>query len=60
MRDEFAIQIGQIGFRNPAQNDVLFDRRAKVVAAEAARDVRELPRLGGRHVAQRKRDGRNA
>src|SRR5262245_49151356 len=42
---ELAIQIHQVGFGHPAKYDVLFYRRADVIATKAACNFRQLPRL---------------
>src|SRR5262245_4450927 len=39
---KLSIQIRKIGFDDPSQDDVLFDRRAKCVRTVAPRNVREL------------------
>jgi hypothetical protein len=38
--NELTVEIGKIGFGNPAQDNVLFNRRPQRVAAEAPSDIR--------------------
>src|SRR5262249_6133721 len=53
---EFAVEIQQVRFGDPTQNDVLFNGRTQRVCAKASRKVRQLASLSGCQIAQWQRN----